>query len=344
MSAAPRTAMVVPSNRPAQLREFLAQWSPYPWDATIVVEDAPQPSLLIGAPVDQHLCWADLERDLGADAWIISRRDSGVRAFGFLHAVALGADVVLTLDDDCFPATPAARTAFCTTHIGNLDAPPCWASSVPGVRVRGLPYGDGRGTRTPRSIVNMGLWTGTADLDSVQTLLGSPFVREFAPSVQTQIVSRHHYLPFCGMNVAFRAEALPAMYFPRMGDGSPYRRFDDIWCGLVMQRVFAHLDWVWTVGTPTVVHTRLSDPLVNLEKEAPGISAHEDYWRVVDAAPLAATTLAGCVAEMAAHLGAQKDPYLREWGRALSIWIGRCRAVAAGAAARHRVPLAAAAE
>jgi len=317
------TALVVPSNRPDRLATFLAQWEPYPWDVTIVVEDGPTPTPL-ARPVDHHLCWADIDRDLGDDAWIISRRDSGVRAFGFLRAVAAGADVVVTLDDDCLPSGNAARAAFCATHRANMDAPPSWISSVPGLRVRGLPYGNGRRRTPPRAVVNMGLWSGSADLDALQTLLGSPATHGFEPVVQTQIVSRHHYVPFCGMNVAFRADALPAMYFPRMGEGSPYGRFDDIWCGVVMQRVFAHLDWIWTVGTPVVVHTRASDPLVNLQKEAPGLAAHERFWKIIDAAPLRAATLAGSLDEMAAHLAEQADPYLRDWGRALTRWLVHC--------------------
>lgn len=318
-----RTALVVPSNRPEHLETFLERWTPYPWDLTIVVEDGPAPTPLT-RPVDHHLCWADIDRHLGDDAWIVSRRDSGVRAFGFLRAVALGADVVVTLDDDCLPASDADRAAFCATHRANLAAPPAWISSVPGLRVRGLPYGNGRRRTSPRVTVNMGLWSGTADLDALQTLLGSPATHGFEPVVQTQVVSRHHYVPLCGMNLAFRAEALPAMYFPKMGDGSPYRRFDDVWCGVVMQRVFAHLDWVWTVGTPVVVHTRASDPLVNLEKETPGLAAHERFWKIIDAAPLAADTLAGSLVEMAAHLRAQDDDYLRDWGRGLVRWLAHC--------------------
>ncbi len=324
------TALVVPTNRIAHLDEFLARWTPYPWDLTFVVEDGPARTPLPHRRIDQHVCWDDVGDVLGDDAWIVSRHDSGIRCFGFLLAVRAGATLVVTLDDDCFPASDGARAAFCDTHQRNLDAPPAWISSVPDVRVRGLPYVAATSRRRPAPWVNMGLWSGTADLDARQTLLGSPHAHDFVPVFQTQVVSRHHYAPFSGMNAAFRAEALPVMYFPKMGDDTPYHRFDDIWCGIVMQRIFAHLDLCWTIGDPVVVHARASDPTRNLVQEAPGLAAHEDYWRIVDAAPLTAGSLDGCVAEMGHHLGRQPDRYLQTWGHALERWRTHC-AIAAPA-------------
>src|SRR3972149_1918637 len=48
-----------------------------------------------------HFNWKDIDRDLGKNSWIIPRRNAGIRNYGFLKAYEMGADVILTLDDDC---------------------------------------------------------------------------------------------------------------------------------------------------------------------------------------------------------------------------------------------------
>jgi hypothetical protein len=94
-------------------------------------------------------------------------------------------------------------------------------------------------------------------------------------------MSPHQVFPLSGMNVAFRSAALPALYFPRMGSGSPYSRFDDIWCGLMLQRICAATGDLITVGEPWVRHDRASDVRENLRKEAPGAAVNQRYWRTV---------------------------------------------------------------
>ena len=47
--------------------------------------------------------WAEIDTEL-PQPWIISRSDSGIRAFGFWKAWQLGAETIFTLDDDCHPA------------------------------------------------------------------------------------------------------------------------------------------------------------------------------------------------------------------------------------------------
>ena len=37
-------ALVVPTNRPDRLGEFLDAWRPWPWDKILIVEDAPESS------------------------------------------------------------------------------------------------------------------------------------------------------------------------------------------------------------------------------------------------------------------------------------------------------------
>ena len=77
-----------------------------------------------------------------------------------------GADVVITLDDDCFPVGDPAD--FVAAHLDVLGGVPRWESTVPGLRVRGLPYGN-LGSSAGVEL-NMGLWKGVPDLDARTTM------------------------------------------------------------------------------------------------------------------------------------------------------------------------------
>ena len=308
-------ALVVPSNRPEHLYEFLEAWSPLPWDRVIVIEDGPEITMDVSDAKTECWSWAEIEAEL-PQPWIISRRDSGIRAFGFWRAWQLGAEVTFTLDDDCHPASEDLIAG----HRRNLFETAAWGTSVPGMRVRGLPYRDFGG---PLPVdVSVGLWVGTPDLDSVETLANGTGdgAAERVVAAGSRVMPSEQYFPMSGMNLAVRREAACLMYYPPMGEGSPFGRFDDIWCGLVVQRICRHLRRSIVCGQPLVEHKRASDPLVNLVREAPGIAANETVWRSVDEVTLTADTPLGCLRELGAGFAAGADPYRTGWGRAVLAW------------------------
>jgi len=51
-----------------------------------------------------HVAWEDIDRDLGEVSWIIPRRTDCIRSYGYLKAYQEFPDMVLTLDDDCYPS------------------------------------------------------------------------------------------------------------------------------------------------------------------------------------------------------------------------------------------------
>jgi hypothetical protein len=311
--------LVVPTNSAARLAEFLRAWAPWPWDRIVVVQDAPALSLAIPPELEaaaaarlEAYSWAEIDA-LVPDPSIVSREDSAIRSFGFWRAWLAGAEVVFTLDDDCFPS----GDGFVARHRDNLFATPVWTSSVPGMRVRGLPY---RNRGVLRDVhVSVGLWRGSPDVDAVTTLARGDEVPRLV-AAPPRVVSGDQLFPMSGMNLAFRREAACLMYFPPMGRGRPFRRFDDIWCGLVVQRICRHLRYPIVCGEPMIDHQRASDAFVNLVKEAPGIAANEDVWETVAALPLTAERPLDCVREVGAGLAAEADPYLAEWGRCLGLW------------------------
>jgi reversibly glycosylated polypeptide / UDP-arabinopyranose mutase len=309
-------ALVVPSHSETQLDAFLARWLPRRWwDRLVVVEDAPERTYDL-PPAVVHVAHAEIEADLGAKAWIVSRGDSAIRSYGFLLAWRLGAETIFTLDHDCYPHPGQDVRAG---HLATLHGTPRWASSVPGLRVRGLPYGNA-GTLPVH--LSVGLWSNVPDLDGVcQLARGIP--TDFAPPVGSRVLARGQYTPVCGMNLAFRREFAPLAYFGLQGQGQPFARFDDIWFGVIAKRICDRLDWNIAVGEPWVRHERASDPFVNLAKEAPGIGVHERLWRFVDGLTLTASTPAGCMRDVAAALPEfDPDPYWSRLGRAMTVWAG----------------------
>jgi reversibly glycosylated polypeptide/UDP-arabinopyranose mutase len=312
-----KTVLVVPTCRPESFAAFRDAWNEFgDWDEMVVVEDAPE---RITAPDNNphHYHWGDIERVLGDDAWIISRRDSAIRSFGYLMAYRMGADLIVTLDDDCHPH---GVFPLCGGHQAAMSSHSRWISSVPGMRVRGLPYrnsGDLSG-----AMVNVGLWSGVPDLDALTTLAGTHPAEGFEPPPGNRIIPRNQYTAMCGMNLAFRREVAPLMYFPLMGEGQIYQRFDDIWSGVICKHILDHMGLSMSVGEPFVRHCRASNPFVNLAKESRGIGFNEYFWETIDRAVFASDTPVGCMLEMGEHLLRNADPYLAKLGAAITVWAG----------------------
>jgi hypothetical protein len=312
-------ALVVPTNSADRLAEFLTAWAPWPWDRIVVVQDAPAVDIRVPPALEaaaserlETFSWAEIDAML-PDPSIISRQDSAIRSFGFWRAWATGAEIIFTLDDDCFPTDDD----FVALHRENLDRTPAWQSSVPGMRVRGLPYDN---TGVLRDVqVSMGLWRGCPDIDSVMTLAGVQSAVSVAEA-GTRVMPAAQYFPLSGMNLAFRREVACLMYFPPMGRGQPYRRFDDIWCGLAVQRICRHLGYSIVCGRPLVDHRRASNPFTNLVKEAPGIVANEHVWETIDAVKLSAAEPRACMEELGLALAADDDAYIAGWGRSITAW------------------------
>jgi Reversibly glycosylated polypeptide len=311
-------ALVIPTNSADRLRAFLNAWHPWPWDRIIVVQDEPEidlgpPESLPADELDriEVYSWAEID-ELAPEPGVFSRRDSAIRSFGFWRAWLAGAEIIFTLDDDCYPA----EDDLVATHRENLYRTSAWTSSVPGMRVRGLPY---RNAGVLAEVqVSVGLWRGIPDLDAVSTLAE----RDVSPigGVETRVMPSWQFFPMSGMNLAFRREVTCLMLFAPMGAGQPFARFDDIWCGLLLQRICSHLRYSIVCGRPLVDHRRASDPMVNLVKEAPGIRFNEQLWESIRRLPLTATEPRGCMFEAGSWLSGCPDPYLAAWGEAICGW------------------------
>lgn len=336
-----KVVAVIASNRANCLQDFLEAWTPAPWDETFIVEDGPERSFALGAGGSHtvhHVSWQEITDDPAvADPTSFSRRDSAIKLYGIWAALRLDVDVIVLLDDDCFPC--GRPDAFVTGHLAALSPRPRWIP-IDDFPSRGLPYFD-LGTMDA-AVANMGLWRGVADYDAPQSLAlqrTGALDELHSPRSGNRLIHPQHYWPFCGMNVAFRREIAPLMYMPKMGEGSPFRRFDDIWCGVILQRCCRHLGLLLAAGEPHIRHARRSDPLVNLVKEAPGIRANENFWKVIEATPLdaSAQTPLECTEAVGRHLAdagrdqatLASDPTLAEYlvgeGNRILVWCAMFR-------------------
>jgi hypothetical protein len=121
------------------------------------------------------------------------------------------------------------------------------------------------------------------------------------------------------MNVAFRPIILPAMYQMPMGQGQPFHRFDDIWCGWIMKKACDAIGLSVRSGSPCIEHIRASDPNRNASLEAPGILENEKVWSRIASMELGSVHLDGCLDEIHSELKAL-GPYWVRVADAAEIW------------------------
>ena len=261
--------LVVPTIREDCIKKFLQAWENELFDEVIIIEDNPDKTFNIG--LKHHYSWKEIHDEWGSNSWVISRRDSAIRCWGHWKAWQLGADITFCLDDDCIPNEP-----FISGHLNNLNNTSKWTYTTD-LRTRGLPYLNFGNLPV---VANMGLWTNIPDLDAINQLTNP--VTNYIPKAENRVMPHGQYFSLCGMNFCFKREIAVLTYFPLMGLDQPYKRFDDIWFGIIFKKICDHLGYHITVGHPFIEHQKASNPFENLIKEAPGIKLNETFWETIN--------------------------------------------------------------
>ncbi len=315
-----RAAVVVPTNRPERIIQFIEAWEPqFHRDNVrlLVVEDADTPMPL--PEWVEHYHRGCIAQYLGDKANCIPTRSGGIRNFGFwLACLDTTIDMIVSLDDDVLPLD---GVDFLGEHWRMMETPrPVrWWPVLGDLKLRGFPHGEKVG-RKP--VLNHGLWQGFPDVDALTQMS-----EEDCPSLLEQanrtvpysmVIPKGCYYTQCGMNVAFRRDIAPFMYFPKLPDGM--RRFDDIWCGVILKRIADLFGWVVTSGQPMLRHDRASNPLANLRQEWLGYGLNETFWQTVDRVPKAGSPLS-TYRDIAVTL-ASTYPQLEETARHMRTWAG----------------------
>lgn len=254
----------------------------------IIVQDGTGPDVSIPDMFYQScrevklLRWRDIDNLLGSDNWIISRKDSAIRSFGWLwaHLSKLDFDYVFTFDDDTRPVSKA----HLNEHLENLRNPVknMMFNSVPQFGFNS-PF-EPRGFLGPERMVYIshGLWLNVPDFgaDWQQQLNGiyKWQLPEFRQTVPAGVL-----YPMCGMNLCFRKELAPFMYFGLMGEnpeGEPWGigRWDDMFAGWMSKLWLDRIGGAVVSGAPFCNHQRASNVESNLRKE----SLWRDSREIVD--------------------------------------------------------------
>lgn len=308
-----KTIIVVPTIRENNLLEWLERWqNEFNAHSIIVVEDNPERTFSIPKNANiTHYSWKEIDSELGENSWIIPRRSGAIRSFGFYKAYQQNPDMIVALDDDCYPD----HENFLELHWWALQKkhPLEWFQHFPGLRVRGMPYG----LEMAPTVFNMGLWSNVPDLDG-KTQLQNMDYRSKKQDI-SYVSPRGYFSPISSMNVAFKPEVAPAFYQLLMGEGYEYHRFDDIWGGIFLKKICDHLGVHISGGSPYIRHERASDPNVNIIKEKPGLEINERLWLDVKKITLNGKDFKSCYISLAEQLP-EYSPYWAKLKEAMKIW------------------------
>ena len=229
------------------------------------------------------------QRDLFLEAWGLSggeafltlqqdrSREGCARTKnrGIQKAIGKGAEVIIVLDDDCFPHEGMTIGEFIEGHLMALE--PQGVELIREVTVpasRGTPY-FARSVTMPVA-ASMGFWSEIGDYDACGQLVhGAKH-----PMMFRKETVHGRYFPLCGMNLAFRASEWPWCRFLDI------ERFDDIWQGWVWQRKAYADGKCFNLRGPMVRHSRQSNVWANLRAEAVNLEENESAWQRAAVEPL----------------------------------------------------------
>ena len=313
--------VVIPNHLPHL--NFLEEWDELKATELIIVQDiGDKPEIPKGFKSSNITIYdhKDIKKDLGKKDWIIPTQSSACRSYGYYKAWQAGATHIYTLDNDCYPD----RSRFLSGHIENLESKTTlgWCPSNNQFEFsRGFPYEIRE--KSPVGISH-GLWSNVPDLDAA-TSLHKPTLR-FRPTMlyETQTIPKDNFYPMCGMNLAWRAELTPIMYFGIFGPDWGFDQYDDIWAGILSKKICDHLGYAVRSGYPSVEHRKQSNVYTNLKKQAPGLQMNENFWKEVQKIQLGSITIAACYRELISNLPdvieGEPEGYTKKFKEAALIW------------------------
>jgi len=129
--------------------------------------------------------------------------------------------------------------------------------------------------RDKEVVANVGLWTEVLDINGMDRAENEPK----KPLITGSQISRS-FIPFSGMNVAIKREAIPALFFlPNFGD---FRRHDDIYGGYIFQSIAKKKGDYISYGEPFVKHISEVNAYEDKAAEGEMICYQEEFNQLVD--------------------------------------------------------------
>lgn len=231
------------------------------------------------------------QRDAFLAAWFIDYHDERIvmqhdadkegcavtKNKGIAEALRRGADIVVVLDDDCYPEHGTVEGVdlgwfddLIEGHVAALQPQPVQRFQVvTDPASRGTPFHTL--DMTMPVAASIGFWTEIGDYCAVRQLAHE--ARPMACFPQTVFAD---YFPLCGMNLAFRPK-----HWEPWCTFIDVPRFDDIWMGWLWQRHAYARGYCFNLCGPVVKHSRQSNVWKNLEHEARYLKQNDTLWREI---------------------------------------------------------------
>jgi hypothetical protein len=328
------------------LEGYLKNFAKYGREATIhLITDTKTPAFFVPGGVKEV---RGLEQVKFLDRIGFSRDDipwnsDNRRNVGYLMALADGAEMIVSIDDDnyCpeeedFLEDHAIRLLSGTNE--SISTRSGWFNnltlfSMHPTYPRGFPYyarkktvtrnGTTRfGDRVPVRI-NVGMWEGDPDLDAM-TWVHSPYRTKFYSSSAS--LGADTWCPINSQNTAVHRDLMPAYYFIRMT--SMMDRFGDIFQGYFALKVAKHMGWTARFGSPVVTHKRNSHVyLKDVQKEIGPILLLEELLPKLIEAKLTGTTVEEAYLSLAEFLCQESNPFYHETATLMRAWVSACRRI-----------------
>lgn len=198
---------------------------------------------------------------------------------GIQMAMERGAEIVIVLDDDCYPTEGMELDDLIERHCANLFGD--WAvpyfMGVTKPLSRGTPYLDENRHMYFPAACSMGFWEEIGDYCGARQLSFESEQMRFG-----SCAIHGAWFPLSGMNIAFR----PKEWWPWC-QFIDVPRFDDIWMGWLWMKEAYRRGYCFNLRGPSVRHVRQSNVWKNLQLEAVHLERNETLWRDIATSPAA---------------------------------------------------------
>jgi hypothetical protein len=238
------------------------------------------------------------------------------RNFGMLFSYRIGADIIITIDDDNFVGDDNYLKYHSivgdTRDLNCISTDTGWYNVCEVLREEKNRYFFHRGfpvdqrvfdvkltvTRKKCKIVaNEGLWTESPDVDAITLLnYGRLKVLNFDATIfgNNFILEKATWCPLNTQNIAISSEALPSFFL-----NPPQIRYDDIWASFIFRKVTDHLGYYVSYGQPITVHKRnVHNYLKDLEKELDGMKRTPELIKELRGIELEGKSYLDCTYEL----------------------------------------------
>ncbi|MBF0594285.1 MAG: hypothetical protein HQL22_04890 [Candidatus Omnitrophica bacterium] len=285
------------------------------------------------------------------------------RNIGYLYAAQLGAEVIISIDDDNF-VLPGIDYIKAHQRAGSIQNVTAFSSSSKWINFcsylktspqhtfyhrgfpltkRWVPSKISTSLQKKRVIVNVGFWTGDPDVDTI-TRYEEPFQVTGLKMPSSDIsLNKGTWHPFNSQNTAFYKDALPCFFLITLGRINSRLtidnfRYDDIWMSYLLKKAADKMNDQIIFGHPLVHQKRNPhDYLKDLERELLPSVMTPKLMVMLDDISLSGSTYSNLYAELATKLednqlgkkilSPVEKQCLTRMVKGMRIWLKACEAV-----------------